>query len=594
MGYQETMRIVRGSQRYVGSLDKNLMIPYALNNTTRNIIQNDRDLVLNLQDQYNREREESYTYRLYGKINPIVGNFVSGCTYDPVFMSYHLYYQPIPLSDQESLACGYPSIQFFDFITYTSLTSFHNYVELNSYLDNWVMYESYVNQNIQNWPMEYYSERHNPPELATGALNKGVSFNSGDGIPFHVENVTIQGKGAVKFICPVDHGLSPGEYIVLDQTVNAINTNVLLQINPPGGLGPSYPGNPQPVFSLGDENFNTESKIFNILLNDDDQVVNDGDVGVFKRLIDRENMNETLSQYYVHSHEILTKPTEYTLDKTGFEKGIYSKRAKTFQANNSPSAGVEHHVVKDEYPSYMWNFTNDLDVSDYSDNLGRPLKDLYISVFAVNETGIWKIRGNSCVGLGWDWNFTPDGKIDPYPNNVMEGNLSTPYNLPQSGDTFIGAFVEYNEWELKERIISEAYHKLTFNNVDTNGTSFYDPDPDSNLAAGTATDEIFGGYYYQPHTRIPIKTYSETVMTHKNYEFVPEYSNFSIHESLWRWRELLPTGFYESDMNGTDYPFVNGAHYPYKNINFEIKPIVIDIDYRTPPFVVLPTADDCE
>ena len=47
-------------------------------------------------------------------------------------------------------------------------------------------------------------------------------------------------------------------------------------------------------------------------------------------------------------------------------------------------------------------------------------------------------------------------------------------------------------------------------------------------------------------------------------------------------------------MNGTDYPFVNGAHYPYKNINFEIKPIVIDIDYRTPPFVVLPTADDCE
>ena len=55
MGYQDTMRIVRGSQRYIGSQDKNLMVPYALNTTTRNIIQNDRNLVLNLQDQYNRD-----------------------------------------------------------------------------------------------------------------------------------------------------------------------------------------------------------------------------------------------------------------------------------------------------------------------------------------------------------------------------------------------------------------------------------------------------------------------------------------------------------------------------------------------------------
>ena len=60
MGYQETMRIVRGSQRYVGSQDKDLMIPYNLENTTRTIIEGDRNLVLNLQDQYFREREASY------------------------------------------------------------------------------------------------------------------------------------------------------------------------------------------------------------------------------------------------------------------------------------------------------------------------------------------------------------------------------------------------------------------------------------------------------------------------------------------------------------------------------------------------------
>ena len=56
---------------------------------------------------------------------------------------------------------------------------------------------------------------------------------------------------------------------------------------------------------------------------------------------------------------------------------------------------------------------------------------------------------------------------------------------------------------------------------------------------------------------------------------------------------MLPIGFYESETNGVDYPFVNGAHYPYTNINFKINPIIIDKDYLTPPYVRLPL-DDCE
>ena len=125
---------------------------------------------------------------------------------------------------------------------------------------------------------------------------------------------------------------------------------------------------------------------------------------------------------------------------------FFSKREKNFRDEDAPTLGLQHIVTKSEYKSYLWNFNNDLDVSDYSDNLGRPILDLYLSIFAVNETRIWKTKNGSPVGIGWDWNFKPTGIVDPYPNNNIEPNLTTPWNLPQSGDTFTGAFVEYNIW----------------------------------------------------------------------------------------------------------------------------------------------------
>jgi hypothetical protein len=67
-----------------------------------------------------------------------------------------------------------------------------------------------------------------------------------------------------------------------------------------------------------------------------------------------------------------------------------------------------------------------------------------------------------------------------------------------------------------------------------------------------------------------------------------------MYEGLFRWREILPIGFYESETNGVDYPFVNGAHYPHTNVLFNIKPIIIDKDYTELPFLTLPTLDDCE
>lgn len=466
MRNNEILRIVRGSQRYVGAQDNDLMMPYTLESTNKTLIQGHRNLVLNLEDQYFREREENHIYRLYGKINPLTQNVISGCSYDlDTFIANSLYYHPIPASSAETVACGYPANEFFSFIPPTALTSTHNYDEVTAYQDNWVIYESYVKSSINNYPMEY---RTISAETGTGTSYTimGISFESGDGIPFYCKNIIIQGKACIQFICAVEHGLLENEYIVIQTspTIGPIGTTTqLTSLNNTTTL---------PIFSFGDGSLNSEKKVFNILLQDSSMVINDYEMGVFKRLIDPENVTETLSRYYVHSHEILTKPSDYNLDKTGFELGIHSRKQKNFPAAKSPPFGIEHIVVKDEYPSFLWNFNNDLDVSDYSDNLGRPILDLYLSVFAVNETRIWKTKNGSPVGIGWEWNFKPTGIVDPYPNNNIEPNLTTPWNLPQSGDTFTGAFVEYNKWDIGERIVSEVYHKLTYNDILTDGFSF--------------------------------------------------------------------------------------------------------------------------
>ena len=68
MPYQKDIRILRGSQRFKGSLDKNITIPTSLEQTHRMLIETERNAVLNLNEQYYRERDEKLRNDLIQKI----------------------------------------------------------------------------------------------------------------------------------------------------------------------------------------------------------------------------------------------------------------------------------------------------------------------------------------------------------------------------------------------------------------------------------------------------------------------------------------------------------------------------------------------
>ncbi len=579
MSFPDFIRALRGSQRYMGALDKDVVVRHSLEQTHRMLFETERNAVLNLNEQYFIEREESKTYRPYGKIKPLVDNVVSGYTSDPLMCGFQTYYYPPFPPSTASGAEGYPSINFFDFFTPTALTTTHNYTEPNSYKDNWLVYASYVSGNIDK-SMRYYANKD---------TNQYINFNSRDGIAFHVRLVKINGKSALQCVCSAEHGLLENEYIEIQDSgsINTVNTNHITTING---------GNQVPIYSFGDEMVGSEKKIFNILLRSDvnnPNTIIGGDCGVFKRLSDPSNYNETLSRYYVHQHTILTDLDESVVDRTAFEFGIYNKRFRYYREDHSPPFGIGHEVVKNQSSSFLWNFSKDIDVTKLKDNYNRPILDLYATILVGNQTNIWQkkkvekkiIRGVPTLvavagyGMGWDWNFVPSGQtLDGYPNNFFS-NLSTPDEIPKKDDTFAGAFVEYNEFELKERIISEVHHALHFNE-----DIFHDG----------KRREIIDGYFYQPHYRIPIRKIANSISTYPDYRFVPSYATFSISEQIWRWRNVLNIGFFDSDKNGVNYPFVNGAHYPYTNIDFFIKPWLVDKPFISDGIIEPLDVDDCE
>ena len=87
------IRIVRGESKFAGSPNRELKLQPYLDATNRQLTEGDRNLVLNLRDQFDFERSYSTIYRLYGKIDVLYNNIISGTTQDTDFMG-SMYFIP--------------------------------------------------------------------------------------------------------------------------------------------------------------------------------------------------------------------------------------------------------------------------------------------------------------------------------------------------------------------------------------------------------------------------------------------------------------------------------------------------------------------
>ena len=579
MSNKKNIRIVRGESKFAGSQNKDMSLQPFLSSEQRTMIEGDRNLVLNLRDQFDFERDYSTTYRPYGKIDVLYNNIITGQTEESRILNY-MYFTPPFIGCPDPIAIlpvvtpfsgppcvGLPPSDLFTFMPpyrYGPSNS-SQYSSVNAYQDNWVTYISYVCDCDKNQPMEFYVGYTGSPI--------GIDFRSGDGIPARIQLTTIGGKQVLRVTTASPHGVNAGEFIELQNSPSIVpmgTTNHITDITINGPVA-SINQNTFKVDFLGNEYVNSEEYVINVYTKGVDLTeVPQDSVCVIQRIISINNTGETRSQYCTHVHKLITNSSDYSLDRTGFEHGIYNKKGRVYKSKKTPDGYGDKTVITQDFKSFLWNTNLDIDVDDYQDNLNRPLTDLYLTIFQVNRNLMWHYQApaNSPTGYGWEWNFRKNGNIDPFvdnnvnPTNVYQAGGLGVAPLPLSGTTYRGAFVAYNPFELKEIVISEIQHSLKFNR-----DAMYE-------YPGGPSDYVKSIYKYKPHNRIPIRKLSTTVSYEDSLFTTPPYATYSLSEGTFRWRPILPLDYFEDGDNGVNYPYLNDAHYPYLNLEFKIDPIM--------------------
>ena len=535
----QNYKIIPPNKQYKGAPLVDTTLNINLEETTQHLIEGDITVPLNLAERFNDERQNFSLYRIYGKLQPYIENAYSG-TADQTNSNliYNMYYTqpylnlsgPTPSVD----FVGYPDFSEFDFVRNDVDESVNDET-------NWNLYVTVPTTCEEEQGMTYVAEEG-------GSI---MGFTAFEGIPYYVTNKKVDGKNLLEFTCPVPHGLEKGNYVVLDIKVpvysftNGVNT--------------------YPVYSLGNGKRKTEKFVFNLYIPQVDigpNPITDGSLGVFRRQLIRGD-SSSISNYYVLSHEIITNVEDYRITKCAFAEGVF-KRVEKFQSKSETPNAEDRIAIKQDYPTYLYTFTKDINVKKYLDNLKRPLTTLYVTVLLRNNLGYF----NYPPIYGWGWNF-PYSFSDPsIGDQIVRGHpadlqpvtgliYSYPGGVPGPiksglplvpGDKLRGAFTEYNTHELKERTISEIRHMFNFNSEIFDGSE---------------------GYVYKPHYPVKIRVYSDYIESGDPNKIanIPDYSTYFETEKIWKWRDIYEIGFVEGT-NGVDYPFLNAAHYPKRDINF--------------------------
>ena len=230
-------------------------------------------------------------------------------------------------------------------------------------------------------------------------------------------------------------------------------------------------------------------------------------------------------------------------------------------------------VERNRMESVLYDFKEPFRLSGLTNNLGFTPTEVYVTALFRNGNGYF----NYPPKVGYKFNFH-----DTWIDRQFSGTTSNETGL--SGTTFTrdsftftsgntipidtilnGAFVEYNPKEMKERIVSESFHKIT------NPTTIFDHS--QTVGSLNASSDNLEGLIYQPHYRVKLRElspYVETATTNDIFN-LPENTNYDADENVWRWRDIYDHGYVDQDGYGTNFPFVNGTHYVRTNINFYLR-----------------------
>ena len=518
-------------------------ISISLDQTSQQITEYDRSQTLSLAQVYDDERQATDVYRPTFKLTYLYANTYSGTT-DYLPFQYNLFYVNPIGSMTSSIWRGFPQYYEFDIFRPPVDEQHINYKSKSAYTYNWNFYLTYAYNNNYEKKLTYYSETGN-----------NINWVAKDGIPFTITNSTNDGSGVIRFQCIASHGLTEGEYVELSLSYR--NSNIFQ------------------VYRLGNGNFGSEEYVFNVMnIGYTGSTFNNGVTGTFRRVINPDNM-ETKSKYYVRENKVLTNVDDLIITKAAFEKNVFTEEKKFEYSSITPNK-ISRISQKTSSNAYDVTSAYDLDFSNLKDNQQRPISEIFLTAIFKGYSGYFN-QPNNNIGLkqGWEFNITKSANTWWDLNNT-NSNTTIPvsgytktsgvtktfyYNLNLKADDVIdGDFCEWNDYEQVERVVSNYYQKIKYNqNVfqTTNNYSTNSP-----------------GFYYKSHNPMTIRVFSDYVETGDVafVEQVPSWSFFSSSDQQFRWRDLYTYGFIDNLGRGVDYPYLNKSQYPFTDIVFRLIP----------------------
>ena len=331
-----------------------------------------------------------------------------------------------------------------------------------------------------------------------------TNTNNINGIPIITgSTITTNEKGEfLKIYTPYKHGLKQGSVIKLKKQGDENNNSYLVY-----QIGDEIGNNKDYCFLLDSDKYNdlvtedfllylNERRVVNVI----DGVDSEYYIRIFRKLPNFELETEIITESNIENKTLFNN-VEHTNDnyQLAFSKNIYGDKIQQIQ------------------------YTDDIDINLLTDNLGRPLTEMYFTCVKIgvdtdpefNNKYFTKVV-SGVDGLPLSNNFNNIRKISGNGSELpIETSITHSGSNKAGFNCFYGDIVEYNKTTVKENIIDVIQHRFNTKQREQKNNSFRTHNVEKITGnIGIKVDILQPrneGYFYKPHYKIDIKNFSEII-----------------------------------------------------------------------------------
>jgi len=382
-----------------------------------------------------------------------------------------------------------------------------NRFDLNSYI-------------AKNWELTvtYPFDNYSGHTIVSDGIDNGLLING-------AEPVIVGGKPMVALASATQHGLETGDKVRLFKMPNTPYNRIFT------------------VKRLGLDDGTYKENYFAIDI--DPATVQTGNLFGTGRM--RKIVSGQESVYYIRKFKKLILDGDYEMYPLAFSKSIFNDQ------------------------NYQFVINQDIDLEGLTDNLGRPISELYIT-FIKTDSGVFgpiksgldleDLSGN----IGDNANQLnlsnsrqihdgPAGSSSNFDSHIpLENDI---YGTYSNKNWFYGDVVEYNKYSVIETKLADVLHRFNTTGRENSTTS-----------GAKANGPRREGYLYKPHHLYKVREFSSYIeQGDSSTDGIPDYAE-NLGDGRFLWRDFLDIGVYDGVDDLLDYPFTNGAHYIHQNICF--------------------------